>query len=420
MQTQNTNLQPPSLYQKTILENGMTVLSENIDYVRSISVGVWIQAGSCDEGKHNRGIAHFLEHMLFKGTRTRDKYEIAYSLESLGGSLNAFTSKDYTCFYARALCEHLPQAIDILADIIQNPTFPEEEIEKEKQVVIDEINEIEESPGELIFEKFYENIFPNHPLGNPILGDKDDVRNFTKQACEDFIAQNYTGQRIIIAASGYLEHEELVKYVQQYFKMKKGGPLHRISVPHAAIIPERKEYTLPINHQTHLCTGIRTFPFNDERRLTLLMLNAILSGGMSSRLFQNIREKHGIAYDIHSFADFFYDTGCFGIYAATTPKNNERCFELIQREIKDLVENPVSSSELSITKAQFKSSLVMGLESTSARMNRLAMQYMYLREIDPLDKVMEKVDRVLPEDIQKIAKELFEHNCFITTILKAR
>lgn len=406
-------------YQKTILDNGITVLSEHINYVRSISIGVWIQAGSRDEDESNRGIAHFLEHMLFKGTKTRDKSEIAYFLESLGGSLNAFTSKDYTCLYARALCENLPQSIDILADIIQNSTFPQEEIEKEKQVVIDEINEVRETPGELIFEKFYENLFPNHPLGYSILGYKEYVENFTKQACEGFIAENYTAPRTIITASGYLEHEELVKYVEQYFKLEKDEPHPRIFVPLSDITPKRKEYTLPINHQTHLCTGIRTFPFNDERRLTLLMLNAILSGGMSSRFFQNIREKHGIAYDIHSFTDFFYDTGCLGIYAATTPENHARCFELIQQELKDLIENPVPSSELAITKAQFKSSLVMGLESTSARMNRLATQYIYLNDIDQIDKVIEKVDKVVPEDIQRLAQELFSSNQFTTTILKA-
>jgi predicted Zn-dependent peptidase len=413
-------MQKTSGYQKTILDNGIIVLSEHINHVRSIAIGVWIQAGSRDEDESNRGIAHFLEHILFKGTKTRDKSEIAYSLESLGGSLNAFTSKDYTCFYARALCEHLAQAIDILADIIQNPAFPEEEIEKEKQIVIDEINDVRETPSELIFEKFYENLFPNHPLGYSILGNKKDVKSFTKQACEAFMAKNYTAPRTIIAASGYLEHKELVKYAKKYFKMKKEDPHPRISAPLPEITQERKEYILPINHQTHLCTGIRTFPFNDEHRLTLLMLNAILSGGMSSRLFQNIREKHGIAYDIHSFTDFFYDTGCFGIYAATTSANHEKCFELIKHELNDLVENPVTNSELAITKTQFKSSLVMGLESTSARMNRLATQYMYLNEIDQLDKVIEKIDRVVPEDIQKLAQELFSQNQFITTILKAK
>jgi len=212
-------------YQKTTLKNGITILSEKIDYVRSIAVGVWINAGSRDENPDNRGVAHFLEHMLFKGTEKRNKYEIAHYLESLGGTINAFTSKEFTCYYTRILSEHLKQSIDLLSDIIQNSIFSDIEIEKEKNVVIDEINEIEDNPGELIFERFYENLFHNHPLGRPILGHKDNIKKINKNICIDFISKNYHPKKITITASGFLEHEELVKYANQYFPSDKSRPL---------------------------------------------------------------------------------------------------------------------------------------------------------------------------------------------------
>lgn len=410
-------------YQKTTLENGITILSERVDYVRSIAVGVWINAGSRDENPDNRGIAHFLEHMLFKGTEKRNKYEIAHYLESLGGTINAFTSKEFTCYYTRILSEYLKQSIDLLSDVIQNTILCDEEIEKEKNVVIDEIGEIEDTPGELIFERFYENLFHNHPLGCPILGHKDDIRKINKNICIDFISKNYHPKKIIITASGFLEHEELVKYVNQYFPSDKSRPLKnekRIFSPASEIKQRENIYYDAANNQTHICTGIRTFPYTNKNRFTLLVLNSILSIGMSSRLFQNIREKYGIAYDIHSFTDFFHDTGCFGVYAATNQENSKKCLKLIKTEIDFLVSKKVNNSELKTIKAQLKSSLVMGLESTTARMSRLARQYLYTNNVEPIDKIIKKIESIEPVHIQSLAKELFKPERFITTILQAK
>lgn len=410
-------------YQKTTLKNGITILSEKIDYVRSIAVGVWINAGSRDENPDNRGVAHFLEHMLFKGTEKRNKYEIAHYLESLGGTINAFTSKEFTCYYTRILSEHLKQSIDLLSDIIQNSIFSDIEIEKEKNVVIDEINEIEDNPGELIFERFYENLFHNHPLGRPILGHKDNIKKINKNICIDFISKNYHPKKITITASGFLEHEELVKYANQYFPSDKSRPLKnekRIFSPASEIKQRENIYYDAANNQTHICTGIRTFPYTNKNRFTLLVLDSILSIGMSSRLFQNIREKYGIAYDIHSFTDFFQDTGCFGVYAATNPENSKKCLKLIQSELLRLIEKPVTKSELKTIKAQLKSSLVMGLENTTARMNRLARQYIYTNKVEPIDEIIEKIESVEPVHIQSLAKELFKPERFITTILQAK
>ncbi|MBC8525372.1 MAG: insulinase family protein [Candidatus Cloacimonetes bacterium] len=407
-------------YKKTVLKNGITVLSEKVDYVRSISIGVWINAGSRDETSKNRGIAHFLEHMLFKGTAKRDKYEIAHFLESLGGAVNAFTSKEFTCFYVRVLSEYLKQSIDLLSDIIQNSVLMEKEIEKEKKVVLDEIHEVNDNPSDLIFEKFFEDLFLEHPLGHPIFGFTNDVEKFNKSTCQNFIANFYVPQRIIITTSGFLEHKKLIRYVKQYFhySMKKGKK--RMFPPITEIKQKENIYSYTTNHQTHICTGIRTFPYNGKNRIALLVLNAILSAGMSSRLFQNIREKYGIGYDIHSFAEFFHDTGFFGIYAATTPENSKKCLELIKSEIQAIVEKPVTRTELSTTKAQLKSSLVMGLESTTARMNRLAQQYIYTKSIKPIDEVMKEIESIEPDHIQELAQELFKPERFITTILKAK
>ncbi len=410
-------------YQKTTLENGITILSEKIDYVRSIAVGVWINAGSRDENPDNCGVAHFLEHMLFKGTEKRNKYEIAHYLESLGGTINAFTSKEFTCYYTRILSEYLKQSIDLLSDIIQNTIFCDEEIEKEKNVVIDEIGEIDDTPGELIFERFYENLFHNHPLGCPILGHKDDIRKINKNVCIDFISKNYHPQKIIITASGFLKHKELVKYVNQYFHSQSNTTsknAERILSPIPNIRKKKYVYPYDANRQTHIITGIRTFPYTNKNRFTLLVLDSILSIGMSSRLFQNIREKYGIAYDIHSFTDFFHDTGCFGVYASTNQENSKKCLKLIKTEIDFLVSKKVDESELKTIKAQLKSSLVMGLESTTARMSRLARQYIYTNKVESIDEIIEKIESIKSALIQSLAKELFQPERFITTILQAK
>jgi predicted Zn-dependent peptidase len=407
-------------YKKTILDNGITVLSEHVEHVRSISIGAWINAGSRDEAIHNRGIAHFLEHMLFKGTTSRSKIEIANFLESLGGSINAFTSKEYTCIYARCLEEYLEQSVDLISDLLLHSTFPDDELQKEKEVVIDEINDIQDTPGDLIFDYFYENLFPNNSLGYPIVGYKEEVANFEKPTCTSFISEHYKPQRFIISVSGYIDHQKLVRFAERYFNFEKmSAASKRILSPPESIKKYKNIYTKNANHQSHVCIGTRTFPYTDKDRYILLTLNAILSGGMSSRLFQNIREKHGISYDIGSFADFFHDTGCIGVYAATNPKNSKKSIELINQEIQTFIEKPVEDLELERTKALLKSSILIGLESTSARMNRLAKQYIYNKKINTIDQVIAQIEKITPEDIQRVAQRIFNKENFVTTILQA-
>ena len=408
-------------YKKTILNNGITILSEHVEHVRSISIGVWINAGSRDEAVHNRGIAHFLEHMLFKGTESRSKTDIANFLESLGGSVNAFTSKEYTCIYARCLEEYLEQGIDLISDLLLHSTFPDDELQKEKEVVIDEINDIQDTPGDLIFDYFYENLFPDNSLGYPIVGYKEEVTHFEKSTCISFISEHYKPDRFIISVSGYIDHQKLVRFAEKYFNFERQtlAASKRILSAPTSIKKYKNVYTKNANHQSHVCIGTRTFPYTDKDRYILLTLNAILSGGMSSRLFQNIREKHGISYDIGSFADFFHDTGCIGVYAATNPKNSRKSIELIRKEIQAFLDKPAKELELERTKALLKSSILIGLESTSARMNRLAKQYIYNNEICPIDWVIAQIEKITPEDIQRVSQRIFEKEKFVTTILKA-
>lgn len=418
---ENTRRKINMSYRISTLDNGITVLSEHIEHVRSISIGVWINAGSRDETVHNRGIAHFLEHMLFKGTKNRTKIEIANYLESLGGSINAFTSKEYTCIYARCLEEYLEQSIDLISDLLLHSTFPDDEFQKEKEVVIDEINDIQDTPSDLIFDLFYETIYPDNSLGHPIVGYKEEVIDFQKETCTSFISEHYQPERIIISVSGHIDHQKLLRVVEKYFSYDDLPQLYsarKLQSP-SPIKKYRHIYTKNANHQSHVCIGTLTFPYTDKDRYKLLTLNAILSGGMSSRLFQNIREKYGISYDIGSFADFFHDTGCIGIYAATKPKNSKRSVDLIHDEIQTFIQNPVEEVELERTKALLKSSILIGLESTSARMNRLAKQYIYIKEIYPINRVIAEIESITPADIQHVAQRVFTKENYVTTILKA-
>ena len=403
----------------TKLENGITVLSEHIEYVRTISIGAWIKAGSRNDPIQLPGLAHFLEHMLFKGTKTRNKFEIAHFLESRGGAINAYTSREYTTIYARTLAGNLKDAVDIISDIILNAKLAKDEIKKEKNVVFDEIQDSLDNPTEFIHNKFYEKIFPQHPLGHEITGEVKDVTAIDRTALKSFIKKNFTADNLIISASGLLAHDKLIEYVKAAFCSI--APTKKTNKSEKVNPVEEKTYSFTHNSQkqTHICTGVQTFEFNDKRRIPLLVLNSILSAGMSCRLFQNIREKHGISYALSSFTDFYLDTGCFYVYCSSSKKNSEKCLDLIKNELLKLAENSITDRELATVKALLKSSLVMALESTSSRMNRLGQQYMYTQKIEPIDKVISRINKVTKDDIHKLANELFKQKNFVTTILKS-
>jgi predicted Zn-dependent peptidase len=404
-------------YRKTTLPNGIRIVTEDIPYVRSISFGVWVDTGSRDETEANNGISHFIEHMVFKGTKRFGMQGIAQSLESCGGYLNAFTTKEHTCYYARVLDQDLPKAIDVISDMIQFPLFPEKEIEKEKQVVIEEIKNIEDDPDDLIHDWFDRVLYGSHSLAYPVIGTPENIRAFTRQTLRAHMESHYTSNRIIVVAAGRLQHEHVVKLVEKYFgKIRPGKDRPSLSGPKR--IPKQKRvFDKPIN-QAHVCVGTLGFSVKSRQRYPLLVLNTILGDGMSSRLFQNIREKYGFAYAVYSFANMMSDAGNFGVYVGTDKANIDNSIGLIMRELEKLVEKPVTKKEFARAKAQVKGSMMMSLESTSSRMMRLGNGELFYGRYSPIDEILKKMDAITIDEVQAVAKNLLIPERFSTVIFQ--
>ena len=394
------------LYNKTVLKSGVRVVTERMDQVRSVSIGAWIDVGSRDEAADEAGVSHFIEHMLFKGTKSRTARQIASSLESVGGSLNAFTGREHTCYFARVLDEHLDKAIGVLSDILKNPLFNRSHLEKEREVILSEIKELEDSPADLAHDHLMSTVWKANPLGRPIIGTAESVLKLSRARLLDFMKRHYTSSRVVIAASGNLRHEDLVSRTRRKFKFGSHPPVaekERLTTPAEPQRTVVKRKTA----QAHISLGIPTFPYSDERRYALLVLSNILGGGMSSRLFQSIREKLGLAYSVYSFIDFFQDAGIFGIYMGTHKSNAARVVELVLKEIRRFERNGLSTTELSDAKQQLKGSLVLALENTSQRMNRLARSELFLRDYLELDQIIDSINRVKAKDLVSLASELF-------------
>jgi predicted Zn-dependent peptidase len=407
----------PVQFNRTVLPNGVRVVSERIPSVRSISVGVWIATGSRDEKREECGISHFIEHMVFKGTDSRRMHHIAQRMESVGGYLNAFTSKEYTCFYARGLDEHLDRALNVTCDLILTPRFPANELDKEKEVVVEEIKMYEDVPEDLIFDRFETAIYGDHPLGRPIVGYPETVRTFTREDLVDRLSTYYTPDRIVVAAAGNVDHDRIVRMVDRLWAESKRTRRTKRHIRSAAppfettFLEERRTI-----QQAHIVTGGRCFGLADPRRSALSLLNTVLGGGMSSRLNQNIREKYGYCYQIYSFANMLSDSGDFGIYMATDGSKVNHARRLIQRELKRLVTRPISLRQMNQAKSQLKGSLMLGLESLSHRMSRIGRLEMYDRPFVSLDDIIAEVDSVTPEDVQRVASELFDPDQLSTVV----
>jgi predicted Zn-dependent peptidase len=407
-------------YKKTVLPNGIRIVTEEIPYVRSVSVGVWINAGSRDEDKNNNGITHFIEHMVFKGTERFSNQDIARSLESVGGYLNAFTTKEHTCIYARILDEHLGKAIDVISDLVQHPKFEVKEIEKEKLVVLEELKNIEDDPDDLINDYLDRNIFYKHPLGFPIIGIADNIKQFSKDDLYTHIRQYFIPQRIVVAAAGNLKHEELVSLVIEHFKMN--GQARQVSERSRSpkrIYSKKEVIEKPIS-QAYVCMGTLGYSVISQFRYPLLVMNTLLGDGMSCRLFQNIREKYGFAYAVYSFANLMSDTGSFGVYVGTDNKNIDRSIELIYKELDKLKTRPVGKAELARTKAQMKGNMMLGLESMSNRMMRLGSGELYFGEYLTLDEVLRSTDAVNQDAVMEVASKIFHFDNFSTVIFKSK
>jgi predicted Zn-dependent peptidase len=404
------------IYKKTVLKNGIRVVTEKIGYVRSVSIGIWIDAGSRDEGDDERGVSHFIEHMLFKGTKKRSAREIASSLESVGGILNAFTGREQTCYLARVLDEHLNIAVDVLSDILKNSLLSSPDFEREKTVIVSEIKDLEDSPADLAHDLLMSNVWPDHPLGRSIMGDTESILKMTRNKLIDFIKRNYVSPKVVVAASGNLVHRDLVKMVEEKFQFKQMNDRPLINPPILGI-DQNKTVVGRKTAQTHICLGVPTFPYKDERRYAASILSNILGGGMSSRLFQNIREKLGLAYNVYSFADFFEDTGILGIYLGAHKKVTARVIELVLKEIRRIKKDSLLPKELSNAKYQLKGNLLLSLESTFNRMNRLARHELVLNRYVDLNKIMDSINKVKGKEVIEVANDLFDPDKLSAVIL---
>ncbi len=403
---------------KTVLSNELTVLTESMPQVRSVSMGAWIGTGSRDEDAAVNGISHFVEHMVFKGTTSRSAKQIAREVDTIGGNLDAFTGKEMVCFNIKVLDENVAPALDVLADLVLHPTFTPEELTREQGVILEEIKMDEDNPDYLVHEIFTQNFWKGDALGRPILGTKKTVSSFNQQIVFDFYASRFTPRNMVFSAAGNLEHDAFVAQVEQQFSSltaSSEGALPRqvapVATPHITL--KRKKSL----EQVQLCLGVPAPPVNDPSRYGVYLLNTMLGGGMSSRLFQTIREDQGLAYSIYSEMNPFRDTGSLCIYAGTAVDKTEKVLQLTMQELRRLKEDTVSNSELKRAKDQLKSNIVIGLESSGSRMANLARQQMYFGRFFGVDEITREVEAVTPTDIQSLAQQLFRPEEIALTLL---
>jgi predicted Zn-dependent peptidase len=400
---------------RDVLDNGLRLLTEKMTQVRSISIGVWLTRGSRHETADRGGIAHFVEHMLFKGTATRSAEDIAQAIDSIGGQLDAFTAKEYASYYIKVLDEHLPLAIDILSDIVLNPAFGIEDIEREKKVVLEEIKMVEDTPDDLVHELFTQGFWENHPLGRPILGRPETVESFDTDLLRRYFRSAYTAPNLIISAVGNLEHSRVRELVEQRFgTVPKSGEPGSEEAP--TVVPKILIRNKDLE-QSHLCVGVSSYPQNHDDRYSSYVLNTLLGGSMSSRLFQNIREKRGLAYAVFSGLSAYRDAGSFTVYAGCSNDAVGQVIDLVVEELRGVKQVPVPDSELQRAKDHLKGSLMLGLENTASRMSHLARQEIYFDRQFGLDETLTGIERVTAGDVQRVAADLFKNGSLAATVL---
>jgi len=395
------------MFQKELLKNGIRIVTEEIPYVNSVSIGLWIKAGSRYESIENNGISHFIEHMLFKGTKKRSAKEIANSIDKIGGQLNAFTSKECTCLYAKVLDAHFDIALDVLADMFFNSNFDHEDIEKEKGVVLEEINMYEDSPEDLVHDLFSQTVWSGNSLGMPVLGTESSLGNLKREKILDYFNNNYIPQNIVISVVGNIKHTDAVKNVRDYFEKSKPGNREAIQTPTPNFEPEYM-FKNKLTEQVHLCMGFVGVDIKSEAYYPMLILNNIFGGAMSSRLFQKIREDRGLAYSVFSYPSSFVDCGLFSIYAGSKPCNLKSVAELIMEEINILKEKGITEEELYDSKEQLKGSYILGLESTSGRMISIGKSELILKRVYTPAEILEKIDKVDIESTNKVINYIFD------------
>jgi predicted Zn-dependent peptidase len=401
---------------RTVLPNGLIVLTERMDHLRSVAMGVWIKSGSRCEPAETNGISHFVEHMLFKGTRSRSAQLIAREMDAIGGNLDAFTGKETICFNVKSLADHVPVALDILADLVLNPVFAPPDIERERGVILEEIKIDEDNPDVLVQELFTQSFWKGHPLGWPILGTTETVGRMGQQQLFDYHVGRFHGGNMIFSAAGNLDHEKFVEAVAEKFSsLAMGDALTELSAPEpSARVVLRNKKAL---EQVQICMGVPAPPITDQNRYSALVLNTVLGGGMSSRLFQTIREERGMAYSIYSDLSPYRDTGTLCVYAGTSASKALEVVDLVLAEFRKLKENPLSDEELKRAKDQLKGNLLLGLESSNSRMANLARQEMYFHKFFSVDELIARIDAVDAAKVQAMAQYLFDPEKIAVTLL---
>ncbi len=401
---------------RQVLPHGLTVITEQMENIRSASIGIWLETGSRDETPQSNGISHFIEHMVFKGTTHRTAEEIARQVDSVGGNMDAFTSKECICFNAKVLDEHVPVALEILCDLVLHPTFDAQDIVRERGVILEEIKMDEDNPDYLVHEIFTQNFWKDHPLGKPILGTKETVKHFERDTVVDTYSHRFAPGNIIVAAAGHLDHDHFVDLVAKHFEHLKPAK-NGFHSAEPKIVPRIILRNKKALEQVQLCIGVPAYPIAHEKRHAGYILNTLLGGGMSSRLFQNIRERQGLAYSIYSDLNPYRDTGCLAVYAGTSLASAPKVVQSVVSEFRNLKSHLVPEEELRRAKDQLKGSLVLSLESSMARMSNLARQEMYFDHFQDLDELVERIEAVTADEVQAIAREFFSTEMIAVTAL---
>lgn len=400
---------------KTVLNNGIKVVTRKMPHLHSVSMGVWVNVGARDESPSESGLSHFIEHMIFKGTEKRTAFQIAKEFDSIGGQTNAFTSAENTCYHAKVVDTHLETMADILSDIFLNSIFDEKEIENERAVILQEIAMAEDSPDEYIHILSGNNFWGKNSLGRSVLGNRENIKNFDSDTIKDFFNRFYQPERIIISVAGNLEHEHFLDIAGPAFESihpKDGFPERTMPDGHCMINMHYKNL-----EQVHICLGTQGMSITDPRRYTYSLLNTILGGNMSSRLFQEIREKRGLAYAVYSYISSYVDTGMFGAYAGVIPENARKTTELILNEISKMKEKRVDPAELRCAKEYTKGNLMLASESNDNQMVRMAQNETHYGRYIPLNDIVDKIEAVTEKDILDLAENLFPTNRFSLTLL---
>ena len=401
---------------KETLPNGLTVITEVMDHVRSVSVGIWIKTGSRREAPKINGITHFIEHMLFKGTTSRSAEDIAREVDSIGGHLDAFTAKECVCYSTKVLDDKLPKVMGILGDMVLHPRFESTDLMKEQGVILEELKMDEDNPDHLVHEIFTQSFWKGHAIGRPILGTKETIKALDRKALLHYYQRCYEPANMLVSAAGNLSHRKLVSLVSKIFSgMKRGKPEDIGPAPetHSRVILRHKKHL----EQVHICLGVPAYPLSHERRYACYLLNTILGGGMSSRLFQNIRERQGLAYAVFSELSPCRDTGCLSIYAGTSRESANRVVESVMHEFSDLKTRTVPAEELRRAKDHLKGSLMLSLESTTSRMSNLARQEIYFGRFFSLDEIANRIEKVTAEEVSTVANEFFQPQRIAMTVV---